>query len=107
MGSRLVVTLLPLAWVVYAAAALGWRRSWVSAIAGVLAAAFLWWRHPRARFAAYIFFSAMAIRSVLTSAWPTLAFAVLAVLVLQTPPALAAWPRLRPGRVRGDRMPPP
>ena len=30
-----------------------------------------------------------------------------AVLVLQTPPALAAWPRLRPGRVRGDRMPPP
>ena len=107
MGSRLVVALLPLACVVYAAAALAWRHSWISAVAGVLAALFLWARHRRARFAAYIFFSAMAIRSALTAAWPTLAFAVLAVLVMQTPAALAAWPRLRPGRVRGDRMPPP
>jgi len=104
MGTRLVVTLLPLACVAYAAAALAWRHSWISAIAGTLIAVFLWWRHPRARFAAYIFFSAMAIRSALTASWPTLAFAVVAVLVMQTPPALAAWPRLRPGRVRGDRM---
>ena len=107
MASRLVAALLPLSCVAYAVVALGWRHSWVSAAAGVLIAALLWWRHPRARFAAYIFFSAMAIRGVLTAAWPTLAFAIAAVLLLQTPPALAAWPRLRPGRVRSDRMRPP
>ena len=104
MGVRLVVALLPLACAIYAVAALVGRHSWISAIAGALIALFLWWRHPRARFAAYIFFSAMAIRSALTAAWPTLVFAIVAVLVMQTPPALAAWPRLRPGRVRGDRM---
>ena len=107
MASRLVVVLLPLACVAYAAEALAWRRSWVSAAAGVLIAVFLWQRHPRARFAAYVFFSAMAIRGMVTAAWTPLAFAVTAVLVLQTPPALAAWPRLRPGRVRSDRMPGP
>lgn len=107
MASRLVVGLLPLACMGYAAAALAWRHSWVSAVVGLLIAVFLWWRHPRARFAAYIFFSAMAIRSLLTAAWTTLAFAVVAVLLLQTPPALAAWPRLRPGRVRSGRIPPP
>ena len=101
------MVVLSIACVVYAAHALVWPHSWVSAVAGVLIAVFLWWRHPRARFAAYIFFSAMAIRSILTAAWATLAFAVAAVLLLQTPPALAAWPRLRPGRVRSDRMPPP
>ena len=104
MSSRLVVTLLPLACVAYAVVSLVSRHSWLSAVAGVLSALFLWSRHPRARFAAYIFFSAMAIRSVLMHAWSTLAFAAIAVLVMQTPAALAAWPRLRPGRVRGDRM---
>lgn len=107
MASRLVVALLPLACVAYAAAALAWRHSWISAVAGLVIALFLWWRHPRARFAAYIFFSAMAIRGALTAAWTSLGFAVVAVLLLQTPPALTAWPRLRPGRVRSDRMPPP
>ena len=107
MASRLVVALLPAACVAYAAAALTWRHAWIAAAAGALVALLLWWRHPRARFAAYVFFSAMALRSAVTGAWPTLAFAVLAVLVMQTPPARAAWPRLRPGRVRSDRMPPP
>jgi hypothetical protein len=107
MGARLVSTLLPLACVAYAAAALAWRHSWIAALAGALTAAFLWWRHPRARFAAYIFFSAMAIRGALTASWPMLGFAIAAVLVMQTPPGRAAWPRLRPGRVRSDRMPGP
>ena len=107
MTSRLVVASLPLACAAYAVAALAWRHSWISAVAGALVATLLWMRHPRARFAAYIFFSAMAIRSALMGAWPTLVFAALAVLVMQTPPARAAWPRLRPGRVRGDRMRPP
>jgi hypothetical protein len=101
MGSRPVVVLLPVACVAYAATALAWRHSWVSAVAGALIAWFLWRRLARARFAAYVFFSAMAIRSALTAAWPTLAFAVVAVLALQTPAARAAWPRLRPGAVRG------
>jgi hypothetical protein len=97
MTSRAVVGLLPVACLAYAATALAWRHSWISAAAGVVVAWFLWRRLPRARFAAYIFFSAMAIRSVLTAAWPTLAFAAVAVLALQTAAARAAWPRLRPG----------
>ena len=106
MTSRPVVDLLPLACVAYAATALVWRHSWISTLAGALVAFFLWRRVGRARFAAYIFFSAMAIRSALTEAWPTLAFAVVAVAAMQTPAAFAAWPRLRPGAVRGggDRM---
>ena len=106
MSSRPVVVLLPLACLVYAIVALAWPwpHSWISTLAGLLIALFLWRRVGRARFAAYIFFSAMAIRSALTAAWPTLAFAVAAVLAMQTPAALAAWPRLRPGAVRGARM---
>jgi hypothetical protein len=81
------------------------RGVWISAVAATLIAWFLWRRHRRARFAAYVFFSAVAVRSVLTSRWPTLAFAIAAVLAMQTPAALAAWPRLRPGALRGgDRM---
>jgi len=106
MGRRLVTTLLPTACAAYAVASLVWRQSWISGVAGGLIALLLASRHPRARFAAYIFFSAMAIRSVLTAAWPTLVFAVLAVLAMQTRAARTAWPRLRGGRVRA-RMPLP
>ncbi len=106
VASRLAVRLLPLACVAYAALALLTRHSWISAVAGTLVSLFLWRRVRRARFAAYIFFSAMAIRGALTAAWPALAFAGAAVLLMQTPAALAAWPRLRPGAVRGGaRMP--
>ena len=106
MASRIVVMLLPLACLVYGAVALGTRGAWLAAAAGALTAWLLGRRHARARFAAYIFFSAVAVRSALTGRWPTLAFAIAAVLVMQTPPALAAWPRLRPGRRPGrdDRM---
>ena len=106
--SRLVAVLLPLACLAYAAVALGTRRAWVSAAAAVLVAWLLWRRHSRARFAAYIIFSVMAVRGVMTERWAVLAFAVAAVLVLQTPAARAAWPRLTPrwrrdadGRMRG------
>lgn len=106
MTPRTVVVLLPLACLAHAAASLGVYGSWVSAGAATLVAWMLWQRHHRARFAAYVFFSAAAVRSALTARWPTLAFAVAAVLVMQTPPALIAWPRLRPGWKRGggDRM---
>ena len=95
--SRIPVILLPLACLAYGALALGMRRAWLSAAAATLLAWLLWRRHPRARFAAYIFFSALALRGVTREGWPMLAFAVAGVLVMQTPTALAAWPRLTPG----------
>ena len=106
MGPRLVVALVPLACIVYGVAAVVTRGAWVSVVAATLVAWFLWRRYGRARFAAYVFLSAVALRSALTGRWPSLAFAIGAILVMQTPPALAAWPRLRPGAVRGggDRM---
>jgi hypothetical protein len=106
MASRLVVALLPLACLAYAAVAVGVRGAWLSAAAATLLAWLLWRRQRRARFAAYVFFSAVAVRSALTGRWPTLAFAVAMVLAMQTRPARAAWPRLRPGwrPSGGDRM---
>jgi hypothetical protein len=105
MGPRLVVALVPLACIAYGVAAVVTRGAWVSVVAATLVAWFLWRRYGRARFAAYVFLSAVALRSALTGRWPSLAFAIGAILVMQTPPALAAWPRLRPGAVRGgDRM---
>jgi hypothetical protein len=105
--ARLVVALLPLACLAYGVTALAGRGAWLSALAAAVVAVLLWRRHPRARFAAYVFFSALALRAVLTGAWPTLAFAVAAVLLLQTRAARTVWPRLAPGRIRGDKMPGP
>jgi hypothetical protein len=102
MTPRAIAVLLTLACLAYAAVTLGAHGPWLSAAAATLVAWWLWRRHRRARFAAYVFFSAVAVRSALTARWPTLAFAVAAVLVLQTPPALIAWPRLRPGWRPGD-----
>lgn len=106
MAPRVLVVLLPLVCLAYAALALRAQGAWVSAAAALLVAWWLWRRHRRARFAAYVFFSVVAVRGALTARWPTLAFAVAAVLLLQTPPALALWPRVRPGwrRGPGDRM---
>jgi hypothetical protein len=67
----------------------------VAALLAPVLALLLWTRHRRARFAAYIFFSGVAIRAAVTGAWRSLLFAVLAVALMQTPPALRAWPRLR------------
>ena len=103
MTPRVLVVLLPLACLGYAAASLGAYGSWGSAAAATLVAWLLWQQHGRARFAAYVFFSAAAVRGALTARWPTLGFAIAAVLVMQTPPALVAWPRLRPGWRRGGR----
>lgn len=106
-----VLTLgLVVALVVYAgvAALAGW---WLSALAAPVVAWLLWRRHPRARFAAYLLLSAVAVRAAATAAWPMLAFALAAIAVLQTRAAARAWPRLAPGRTRarlehdgGDRM---
>ncbi len=99
-----VALLLPGALVVYAILALGVAGWWVSGLAAPVIALLLWRRHPRARFAAYVFLSVVALRGALTRHWAALAFAALAVALLQTPAARGAWPRLRPGRTRGDRF---
>ena len=99
-----VAVLLSAALLVYAGLALGAARWWVSGLAALVIALLLWRRHPRARFAAYVFFSAVTVRGVLTRHWAALAFASLAVALMQTPAARRAWPRLRPGRTRGDRF---
>ena len=82
---------------VYAAIAvsLGW---WPSALAAPIVAWLLWRRHPRARFAAYVFFSMMLARAIVAASWPLTAFAVGAIGALQLPAARRAWPRLTRGR---------
>jgi len=93
----------------YAALALGALRWWLSGAAALVVAALLWRRHPRARFAAYVYLSTLALRGLARGEWPGLAFAAGALLLLQLPGARRAWPRLRPRALRadGDRMPRP
>src|SRR5213592_5088697 len=86
-----VAVVLPLALVAY------W---WVSGLVAPVVAALLWRRHPRARFAAYVFLSLVALRGALAHRWAALAFAVVVVALMQTAAARRAWPRLRPGAAR-------
>ena len=101
----LVVWALVASLLVYAAVA-ATRHWWLSALAAPAVAALLWLRHPRARFAAYVFFSVLAIRGAIAGLWAPTAYAAVAIAVMQTPAAARAWPRLVPGRLRGgdDRM---
>ena len=73
----------------------GW---WPSVVFSPILAWLLWRRHPRARFAAYIFFSVMAARAFFAGSWPLAVFALGAIGALQLPAARRAWPRLTPGR---------
>src|SRR5512145_1968628 len=75
-GARIVVLLLPLACLVSGAVAVALRGAWLAAAAAILVAWLLWRRHRRARFAAYVYFTAVALRAALLARWPTLAFAV-------------------------------
>ena len=98
----LVVVALVTSLLVYAGVAVA-RHWWPSAIVAPLVAALLWRRHRRARFTAYVFFSVLAARGVLTGVWPLPVYALAAVGLLQTAAARAAWPRLTPPRrARGD-----
>jgi hypothetical protein len=94
-----VTVLLPAALVLYAAVALVVLHRWPSGVMAPIVAWLLWRRHRRARFSAYILFSAMGARAAITGEWQVLAFAVVAVLVMQTPAAARAWPRLRSDRM--------
>jgi hypothetical protein len=94
--------LMPAALVLYAIVVFAWLHRWPSAVAALIVALLLWRRHPRARFSAYIVLSAMAARAALVGEWLVLALALAAIVVMQTPAAARAWPRLRPGVTRAD-----
>jgi hypothetical protein len=97
----LVVGALVVSLLVYSGVAVA-HRWWPSAVAAPLVAALLWRRHGRARFSAYVFFSVLAARGVLTGVWALPAYALAALGLMQTPPACAAWPRITPRRTRGE-----
>lgn len=90
----------------YAALALA-AHHFITGLAALVVAALLAIRHPRARFSAYVFFSALAVRGLVAGAWPLALFAGAGILVLQTSPARRAWPRLAVGRTRSPADPPP
>ena len=77
------------------AARLGW---WPSTIGALIVTWLLWRRHTRARFAAYVFFSILTVRAMLTGVWPLALFALALIGVMQLPAARRAWPRLTWGR---------
>jgi hypothetical protein len=60
----------------------------------------VWRRHPRARFAAYVFFTHEALRGLHLRHWDAVALAGLAVLLLQLPAARRWLPSVRPAEVR-------
>ena len=98
-SERAVVVAVAGGLVVYAVLALAAHR-FLSGLAAPLVAALLARRHPRARFTAYVFFSALLVRGLVAGAWPLALFAGAAILVLQTRPARRAWPRLVAGATR-------
>jgi hypothetical protein len=103
-AERLVVITLVGGLVVYALIALLAHR-FVSGLVAPGVAALLAWRHPRARFSAYVFFSALAFRGLVAGAWPLALFAGAGIVVMLTPPARRAWPRLLAGTTRSARDP--
>lgn len=98
---EMVRPVLTLSLLIYAIVAVLVARWWISGVVAPLVAALLWMQHPRARFAAYIFFTVAAVRGLFRGAWPVTAFAIAAILLLQTPAAARAWPRLRGSPSRG------
>ena len=68
-------------------------------------------RHPRARFATYVFLTMDVIRCVRTASWPFLAADVALLALLQTPLLRRVFPRIDPARVaarwRGSAAPSP
>jgi hypothetical protein len=87
----------PVTLLAYAAFALT-KAWWPSALVAPVVAWLLWRRHRRARFTAYVFFSVMTARAVLTTTWPLALFALGAIGALQLPAARRVWPRLTRGR---------
>jgi hypothetical protein len=76
-------------------------------IAAPYVAWLVWRRHPRARFAAYVFLTHEAVRGLHGRRWDAVLIAVAWVLLLQLPPARRFLPAISPAEVRarwrGDR----
>jgi hypothetical protein len=78
-------------------------RPWSYVAYGVAApyvAWLIWHRHPRARFAAYVFLTHEAVRGWHLRRWEAVAAAGLWVLLLQLPAARRWLPSLRPAEMR-------
>jgi hypothetical protein len=79
------------------------ERPWNYLAYGVAApyvAWLVWRRHPRARFAAYVFFTHEAVRGVHLLRWDAVALAGLWILLLQLPAARRWLPSIRPAEMR-------
>ena len=105
--SRFIAVALPVTLLVYALVAALVLHRRISAAAALFVGILLWRRHRRARFSAYVFLSAVAVRGVLTHVWPLAAGAAAAIALLQLPAARRAWPSVTSARFNGDRMAPP
>src|SRR5947208_11135490 len=101
-----VTVVLPLALVAYACVALGVAHWWVSGLVAPYVAALLWRRHPRARFAAYVFLTHEAARGLHFGHWEAAAVAAGWLAVLQLPAARRWAPSLRPADVAARPLPP-
>jgi hypothetical protein len=88
--------------VIYGAIAASQRR-WVSTVAAAVVAVLLACSHRRARFAAYIFFSALAVRGTVTGVWALPLYGGIVLAAMQTAAARRAWPRLARGRLLRGR----
>jgi hypothetical protein len=78
-------------------------RPWSYVAYGVAApyvAWLVWHRHPRARFAAYVFLTHEAVRGLHLGRWEAVGAAGLGVLLLQLPAARSWLPSLRPAEMR-------
>ena len=64
----------------------------------------LWRRHPRARFAAYVFLTHETVRGLHFHRWDAVLVAVAGVLLLQLPAARRWAPSLRPAEIQA-RLP--
>jgi len=73
-------------------------------LAAPYVAVLLWRRHPRARFAAYVFLTHETARGLHFRRWDALVVAVTGVLLLQLPAARRWAPSLRPAEIRA-RLP--
>ena len=91
---HLIVPFMVVALVAYALVAMITELRWVSGLLGAAVGWLLWRQHPRARFAAYVFLSAVGLRGVIGRNWATFCFAMALLVLLQTPAAQRAWPRL-------------
>ena len=91
-----MVAALVAALLLYTAFALLIGHWWVSGAAAPLVALMLAGRHRRARFAAYVFFTVVTLRTALADHWGVALGALGALLLLQTAAARRLWPRVSP-----------